>query len=209
MKSSTVYGAVVGLLVGAGAVGLATTTLGEPPKETGKPAHDMKMPDDKMMEEMMKLAMPGEHHQEIAKFAGTWHGKVTHHDPMSGKVENSEGTMVSTLVLGGRWLRQEWKGEFQGQPFDGVGYWGYDNVKKQYKGLWMDTMSTAFMAMDGGFDAAKKVYTCSGETDSPMGPMTMKEVITIKDANHHTFDMFMPGPDGKDMKVMTIEYTKK
>jgi hypothetical protein len=32
-----------------------------------------------------------------------------------------------------------------GMPFEGLGYTGYDNVKKQYFGTWIDSMSTGIM----------------------------------------------------------------
>jgi hypothetical protein len=34
-------------------------------------------------------------------------------------------------------------------------------------------------------------------------------VTTEKDANTRVFEMFVPGPDGKEMKVMTITYTRR
>ncbi len=219
MKYCTVCGVLVGAIVGAGAVGLATNTLGDPPKETPKvPGHDTKktelpkqpaMSEEQMMAEMTKLATPGEQHKAIAKFAGTWKGHVESVDPMTGKTETSDGTMVSTAVLDGRWLRQEWTGTYGGQPFKGIGYWGYDNAKKEYTSMWTDTWSTSWMNFTGQYDAATKSYTSRGTCDSPMGKMEMREVVTVKNDNEHTFDMYMPGPDGKEVKNMTITYTRQ
>ncbi|MFO0832778.1 MAG: DUF1579 domain-containing protein [Phycisphaerales bacterium] len=217
MKCCTVYGVVVGAVLGAGVVGLTTTTWGEQQDAHGKgkaPALDGKkpevMPDDAaMMAEMARLAQPGEQHKAIAKFQGTWHGKVSHFMAPGQPPMISEGTMVNTMVLDGRWLRQEWTGDMMGQPFKGLGYWGYDTAKKEYAGMWVDTMSTSWSIFKGQFDAATKTYTSTGTMDSPMGPMNMREVVTVTDDTHHTFDMYMPGPDGKEVKAMSIEYTKK
>jgi hypothetical protein len=217
MKCSTVYGVVVGAVVGAGVVGLATTTWGEQQDSHTGHGHDHKKPkvkapemgEDPMMAEMLKMAQPGEQHKEIAKFAGTWHGKVSHFMAPDAPPHMSEGTMVSTMVLDGRWLRQEWKGEMMGTPFTGVGYWGYDAMKKEHVGMWTDTMSTNWMHFKGQYDAAAKAWTSTGVMESPMGNTPMREVTTVKDADHHTFDMYMTGPDGKEAKIMTIEYSRK
>ncbi len=224
MKCSTVYGTIVGLVVGAGAVGLATTTWGEQQDSHGKGApkmpagHDAPKPDLKkpemgddaaMMADMAKAAQPGAQHAEIAKFAGTWHGKVSHYMAPGQPAHMSEGTMVNTMVLDGRWLDQQWTGDMMGQPFKGIGYWGYDNAKKEFVGMWTDTLSTSWSTMKGQYDPATKSYTLTGTMDSPMGPTPMREVTTVKDADHHNFDMYMPGPDGKEVKVMSIEYTRK
>jgi hypothetical protein len=45
-------------------------------------------------------------------------------------------------------------------------------------------------------------------------PMTgksadMKEKISIVDNDHHVFEMWTPGPDGKMFKMMEINYSRK
>jgi len=50
------------------------------------------------------------------------------------------GTSENSWVLGGRYLQQIFRGEADGQPFDGISYTAYDNFKKKYVGTWIDTM---------------------------------------------------------------------
>ena len=38
--------------------------------------------------------------------------------------------------------------------------------------------------------------------------MNTKQVTTVVSNDKHTFDMYMPGPDGKEMKCMSITYTR-
>jgi hypothetical protein len=33
--------------------------------------------------------------------------------------------------------------------------------------------------------------------------------VTVTDENHHSMEMWMPGPDGKVFKMMEITYTRK
>jgi hypothetical protein len=38
---------------------------------------------------------------------------------------------------------------------------------------------------------------------------TAKLVSRLVDDNHRTFEMYMPGPDGKHTKMMEIKYTRR
>ena len=167
--------------------------------------------DPAMMEAMMKAGTPGDPHKKLDGMVGSWDTKITMWmmpgmDPM-----NSTGTSTNQWVMGGRYLEQRFKGDFAGMPFEGVGYTGYDNVKKQYWGTWMDNMSTGMMTSTGSVSADGKTW----EFDATMAdPMTgkdsvAKEKITIADADHHTMEMWVPGPDGKMFKNMEIAYSRK
>src|SRR5262249_52979692 len=84
------------------------------------------MSEDQMMAEMMKLATPGPYHEMLKKFAGSWKTE-TKMWMGPGEPQVSEGTAEASMILGGRFLKQEAKGNFMGQPFEGFGLTGYDN----------------------------------------------------------------------------------
>ena len=98
-----------------------------------------------------------------------------------------------------------------GMPFTGVGYTGYDNIKKKYIGSWMDNMSTSMMISTGTANADGKSYTFTSSMDDPMTGKSspVKETVTIVDEDHHTLEMWGPGPDGKSFKMMEIDYSRK
>ena len=125
--------------------------------------------------------------------------------------EQSTGTSENTWALGGRYVQQTFHGSMMGQPFEGIGYIGYDNIKKQYVSTWMDNMSTAVMSSTGSLDASGKGMTFKGTMDDPMSgkPMKMEEKMSIADNDHHMLEMWSPGPDGKMFKSMEITYTRK
>jgi uncharacterized protein DUF1579 len=169
-------------------------------------------PEEKaQMEAMIKAATPGEAHKKLASMVGTWDAKLKMY-PMSpgAPVQESSGVSKNKWVLGGRWIQQTYAGKFMGKPFSGIGYTGYDNVKKQYVGTWMDTMSTSVMT-SAGSTTDDKTYEFDSSVDDPMTgkPMTMKEKMTVIDKNHQLFEMWTPGPDGKMMKMMEITYTRR
>ena len=146
----------------------------------------------------------------LGELAGSWTvGLKMWMDP-SAQPQESKGTSENKMALGGRFLEQRFEGTFMGQPFSGVGYTGYDIYKKQYVGTWMDTMGTQIMSSTGTADASGKM-TFTGSMDDPMTnkKMDFKETITVVDPDHHTFEMWMPGMDGKMFKTLEIQYVRK
>lgn len=165
--------------------------------------------DPAMMEAMMKAGTPGAEHKKLDVFTGSWNTEaqfwmVPGADPMSMK-----GSAENKWLFDGRYLEQRFKGDFMGMPFEGVGITGYDNVKKQYWGTWMDNMSTGMMMTTGKNDGS--TWSFSGSMPDPMTAKdsAVEEKITVTDNDHHTMEMWGPGPDGKMYKTMEIKYTRK
>ena len=106
----------------------------------------------------MAAGTPGAAHKNLAGMEGTWTAKVkSWMSPGAPPMEN-DGTSESKMALGGRFLEERVQSSFMGQPFSGIGYTGYDNVKKKYVSTWMDNMGTMIMVMEGTPDPAGKVY---------------------------------------------------
>lgn len=164
-----------------------------------------------MMEAWQKAATPGPQHRQLAEhFAGTWDTKQTVWMDPSAPPMSSTGRSVHTPVLGGRHLRMDFKGEFMGQPFEGVGYSSYDNVRGKYVGSWMDSMSTGQFMAEGDYDAATRSYTFRGEMPDPMRPgqsLPVREVVRIVDNDRHVMEWYETH-DGAERKSMQIEYTR-
>jgi len=167
---------------------------------------DKKPPmDPAMMEAMMKAGTPGAEHKGLGSFAGTWNAKVSMWMAPGTDPSVMEGTAETRWIMGGRYLEQRFNGNYMGMPFEGLGYTGYDNVKKQYWSTWMDNMSTGFMLQTG---------TADKYTGMMADPMTGKDMLVesrlkVADPDSHAFEMWTPGPDGKMFKSMEIAYTRK
>jgi hypothetical protein len=97
-----------------------------------------------------------------------------------------------------------------GMPFTGHGMTGYDNVTGKYWSTWMDSMSTGLMVSEGSCDDGGKNCTFTGSYNDPIrGEVTLRMVATWTSPTTETFEMYSPGPDGGEMKMMEILYTKK
>lgn len=182
-------------------------------------AHDTKAKDEKtqspeekaMMEAWMKAAAPNDAHKKLQPFIGTWKTKVTMWMAPGAPPDTTTGVSINTWALGGRYIEQRYTGTFMGQPFHGIGYTGYDNIKKVYVGTWIDNASTAIMMTIGKLDSSGKSMSFSGTMDDPMSgkALPMEEKINFLDKDHHTFEMWSPGPDGNMYKSMEIDYKRK
>ncbi len=151
---------------------------------------------------------PGAEHQKLAGHAGTWTAAIEMMGE-DGKPVASTGKSVVKVGPGGLWVLDDFEATIMGGPFTGHGATGYDPAKGKYVGTWIDSWSTSVMTLEGSYDKAGKVLTMTGTGAGPDGaPVLHKLVTTDKDANMRVFEMFVPGPEGKDMKVMTITYTR-
>ncbi len=163
------------------------------------------------MEAWQKAMTPGDGQKKLEPLVGTFDAKVRMWMDPSRPPDDSAGTSVNSWVLGDRFVQTKYEGTFLGEAFNGVGYTGYDNVTKKYEGAWMDTGSTAIMTSVGTIDAAGKVITMKATTSDPAtGKVTTADQkITIVDNDHHTIEMWGKTPDGKNFKMMEIQYTRK
>lgn len=150
-------------------------------------------------------------HEKLKPFEGTFRAEVRiwmgPGDPMK-----STGTMVNEFDLGGRFLRQTYTGDPSEVPFpsfEGRGYLGYNNVSKLFEGFWIDNASTMMQIETGELDAAGRVWTMTGEMANPQSgaSMTKRSVMTVRDANHHSMEMFFDAGEG-EVKSMEILYER-
>lgn len=193
----------------AGAVALSSiAVVAQDQHQHGK--MEMSAEQKAAMEAMMKAATPGDAHKKLSSMVGTWDAKVTMWMEPGKPPSVSNGTSNNKWVLGGRWIQQDFTGSMMGRPFSGIGYSGYDNVKKQYVGTWMDDMSTSMMLSTGNA-SSDKTWEFSATVDDPVTgkPAAIKEKVTYVDDDHHLFEMWGPTPDGKMYKMMEINYTRK
>jgi len=174
-------------------------------------ANPGKMPSkDEMKKLMAEMARPVEQHVKLASEAGTWDADVTCWMPGEAPVQ-SKGTSIVTTKLGGLWLHDEFKGEFDGKPFEGGTLLGYSKEKQKYFGLWVSSMGSTPEVVWGTADASGKVITFDGEpTPCPMGMVTPRWVCRHTDADHKTFEHWVKMDGATDYtKGLEIRYTRR
>lgn len=162
-----------------------------------------------MMAMYEEMAKPGPQHAALKALAGSWKANISAWMDPSAEPMKSTGTVERKMILGDRYLQEEFAGTFMDKPFSGFGISGYDNVSKKFVSTWIDTWSTGMMNSTGTADASFKTFTYKSDQPDPMSGMHMKHVLKIVNNDKHVFEMFMIDKDGKEMKSMEIEYTRK
>jgi hypothetical protein len=172
------------------------------------PAAETPQLDPEAMQKMMaEYAKVTEHHKAFQHVVGKWNTEMTCSMP-GAPSQTTTGTATFKLLLGGRFLRQNFKGVYDGKKFQGMGITGYDNAQKKLVGIWIDSMGTGIMHTTGNYDEKTHVITEIGESVMPTGPMKMKIVTKPINENKFTFTMYMLTPDGGEQQMMEIVYTR-
>jgi len=166
---------------------------------------------DPHMDAWVKAATPGEAHAKLKATEGSWNTVTKHWHDLASQPMESKGTCERKWIMDGRYMEEHYSGDFMGMPFKGMGIGGYDNVQKKYVTTWIDNMGTGIMLFTGTADAPGKVFNYTGDYADPMtGKMQkMRSVMRIVDDKSHIFEMYGPGEDGKEFKMMEVTHTRK
>ncbi|HEY3789854.1 MAG TPA: DUF1579 domain-containing protein, partial [Urbifossiella sp.] len=144
---------------------------------------------------------PGPELDVLKKLVGEW--DLT----MKAGGQEFKGTVTYKMELGGLWLVSNMESELFGQKFYGKGLDSYDAGKKKYTSVWIDSMTSSPMVMEGTYDKEKKIMTMTGDGPGMDGkPMKFKSVSEFVDDKTLNFTMYMG--DGKE-PAFTIVYKKK
>ena len=157
----------------------------------------------------MPMPKPGPEHKVLEMDAGTWDATVEMFMP-GAPPTTSKGTETNTIGCGGLCLISDFKSLMAGAPFHGHGTSAWDPAKKKYVGTWTDSMSAGISLGESTYDAVTK--TASGSMEGPdMSGKIVKSrsVVEYKDVNTRVMQMFTTGPDGKEIPMMKISYTRK
>jgi hypothetical protein len=164
-----------------------------------------------MMARWQAFATPGEGHAALKPYVGSWTASVKMWMQPGAPPQESSATSEAKWILGGRYIQEDVKTNFNGMPFEGRGTIGYDNLKKKYVGTWIDNMGTGIMTSEGTYDAATKTFANTSEGSDPMTGKTMKsrDVLHIEGNSKMVREIWNKGPDGKEYKAMEMSYTRK
>ena len=162
-----------------------------------------------MMATWQAYASPNDNHKVLNPLVGTWSHVVKWWMTPDSQPETSKGTNETTWEMGGHYLRHSVKGTSMGQPFEGMGFTGFDNAKQIYQTIWMDNMGTGMMIGEGTYDPSKKTLTDQGRFTDPMiGQRNYRGVITFIDDDHHSYEMYVADQNGNEFRMMEIMYTR-
>ncbi len=167
-----------------------------------KPTHEQEM------EMWKKMGEPGPQHKQLARYAGKWETETIHYEP-GQEPDPTMGYADYKSILGGRFVMENVRGEMHGEVFEGLGIFGYDNMKQQHFFAWFDSTGTMMFTGYGKANESGEAITYWSTMGMPDGSeMKFKSVSTIINDDHTTFEMFVVTPEG-EQKNMQITSRRK
>lgn len=170
----------------------------------------MGMMDEALMQRMKEYQTPGAAHELLNKLVGTWKAEVKFWMDPAGEPEVSEGVSINNSIFGGRFVEQVYTGTAMGQPFEGRGLYGFDNITKEYIAIWLDNMGTGIMESTGSFDESSNTLQETGKMSCPItnNKRAYRSVTKFVDDSTFTYETFMDDGAGNEVKTMMITYKR-
>ena len=185
------------LVLGVPALGQEATPAKEDPMQATMAAY-------------ARYAEIGEPHRQFRQRAGTWDVTVRMWPAPGAPAEESKGVSECSLIMGDRYVLEKLESTALGQPFSGLGLLGFDNIKKKYVAVWIDSMSTGIMTSEGTPAADGKSVEYIGDLPDPVANKYRQQraVEYEDDADHRRMEAFDVGPDGKLFRSMEMLYVR-
>lgn len=175
------------------------------------PAPPKVLTQEEMMAAWQAAMTPGDAHHGLDAFVGTWDVAASLWMAPGAPPEVSTGASTTAWILGGRYLEQKHVGTAMGQPFEGRGVTGYDNVQKKYIGTWIDTMGTGIMTSLGSVDETGMKFAFAAVMWDPTTGQEIKsrEELIIESPDKHVMTMHATDPaSGAEFKTMELVFTR-
>ena len=154
---------------------------------------------------------PSGHHTLLNPFIGTWDAEVKSWSEPKSRPEVSTATETNTWVFDGRFVKEDFRGTLMGKPYNGVGYLGYDNVRKHFTSTWMSNAETATWNAHGKINSAGNEINFRGVQFDPISGASILTLAksTIINGKTRRYEMTEVMPDGTEFKVLEINYKKR
>jgi hypothetical protein len=163
-----------------------------------------------MMAAMRERAKPGAPHALLASLAGTWTTSTRAWMEPGATPMVGTGTCEQRMILGGRFLQQEYSGEMMGVAFTGINILGYDNTSGKFVSIWIDTMNTGIFYFEGSGEADGETITQQSSYDDPdRGPTTWRSVTRLVDDNTLQYEMYLTPKGGREEKASEMRLVRK
>ena len=166
---------------------------------------------ESLVDTWARHAMPGEHHRVLARMLGSWNMAIEYRMNADAPVVTSEGTCQRKWILGKRFVLEEFDGGSLALPFQGLAIYGYDSFEGKYTSVWVDTMNTAITTSVGTCQEPCQVVDFVGRHGDPWTgtKRPSRGVTRFVNDNEHVLELYEPGSDGKEFKILQIVYTRQ
>jgi hypothetical protein len=172
------------------------------PKAPESPAAVLKM--------MAAAGQPGAEHKKLEPLVGDWNMTMKMWMDPSQPPAEIKATVKREWIMGGRFVQESVKGEFEGKPFEGLGLWGYDSAQKKYTTVRACGLCGMVQSDTSDIDATGRKFECTTEGKCPVtGEMVKgRDEVVIESKDRIVANIFKT-MDGKEFKAMEIVSVRK
>ncbi len=146
---------------------------------------------------------------------GTWDATITQVDPNGGPPKVTQAVQTDRLRACGQWLITElmMAGAAPGAAgsYEGFGILGFDPAANKMVGTWVDSLTDFVGVSKGTLSKNGKKLTLRVPTKDPASGATFMSKWVVKKVNANTRELqiYVPGPDGSNVRIMTIRSVRR
>jgi hypothetical protein len=151
-------------------------------------------------------------HQQLLQLAGEWQGTTRTWFEPGNPVDESPMAGTIRPLFDGRFVLHEYKGSFQGKPFEGICIMGYHLLSQTFQSAWVDTfhMGTGIMLSESttnhNFFSVLGSYSSGGEQPEQWGWRTE---VKLEDENNIILTAYNISPAGEESLATETRYARK
>ncbi len=185
----------------AALVGLAGSVLSLPTAAADAPAKD-----SSRAKALDKAMTPGEGQQRLEPMIGSFDVTVLVWLDAKKPPLEYKGSSVNSWTLGGRYVQTMLVTAMDGEPFEGIGYYGFDNTSKSYQAVWMDNGSTGISLYRGTMDKSGRTAVLNSLEAAAVGakPVQVEMRVSIAEGGDHVTQLWGAPRGGKAFKMMEL-----
>jgi Protein of unknown function (DUF1579) len=156
----------------------------------------------------------GEKNFVLAKLTGEWHSKTALWAVPGAAPKWTKGVVRNEMTLDDRFLSSSFVGELDVGGNDamikGQGLIGYDNAKKDFTSVWVDTLSTSLMTGSGKYDPKTRSIVETGQFTNPLTgtEARFRSELQFTDDDNYKRTIFVVGKSGKETKLIEVDCSR-
>lgn len=163
-----------------------------------------------LLKAMAENGKPGPEHKKLDPLVGDWNFTVRMWTDPNQPPAQFTGTVERKWIMGGRFVQETARGEFDGKPFDGMGLWGYNHSEKKYTHVRACSLSGKICSEQSDYITSGAKFECSTEGRCPVTGEKVKgrDEVVIVTPNKIVMNVFKT-VNGKEVKAMEIVSVRK
>jgi len=163
-----------------------------------------------LMQRWVEFMTPGAEHELLKKRIGQWTVELEMRATADGEPTVSKGTCEIKSIMGGRYIMDTTRSDFQGQSFEGHSITGYDKLKKKFRSVWFDNFGTGFTISTGSYDEASKTFQyATMSPDVALGQYKQTRTLErVVSDDRWILEMYDTTPEGNEFRTLKAVYTR-